>query len=51
MRREIIDILKENGIDPDICPLPMSEQTAYQIVEAAILGALEEMDENQETMR
>jgi hypothetical protein len=43
MNKDIRKILRESNIDPDA--VLESEQTAEQHVEAAILGALEEIEE------
>ena len=37
----ILEILKQQGIDPDF---PVGERTAYDVLEGAINGALEEIE-------
>ena len=43
MQNYILSILTENGINPNY---KIGEQTAYEILEAAILGAIEQIEKS-----
>lgn len=45
MRTSVTAILLNQGIDPD---QKVGERTAFQVLEAAVLGALEEIEDGQD---
>ncbi len=46
MRSILIDLLRQQGIDPDYqVETDDGNRTAYEVLEAAVLGALEQIEE------